>query len=191
MSGKLVLASGSSYKRDMLQRLGIAFEQDAPDIDESRQDGEAPMSLATRLALEKALAVSERHPDAWVLGIDQVIALGDVVFSKPGTEARATEQLMQLQGQVHQLITAMSIVGGGKRATEVTVFEMKMRELTRDEAAQYVSLDQPLDCAGSYKIESAGIGLFEYCRGDDYTAIVGLACTKVRPLLKSTGFFDV
>ena len=187
----LVLASGSSYRKNLLRRLGVSFDVDAPDVDESRRDGETPARLAQRLARAKAEAVAERTPDAWVIGSDQVIALGKDVLSKPGTAERARAQLARLQGKEHQLMTAVCVIGpDGRRGESLTTYRMKMRTLDEREIAEYVAEDSPLDCAGSYRIESAGIGLFESLAGDDYTAIVGLPLTRVRAHLEELGYFD-
>lgn len=186
-----MLASGSTYRQRLLTRLDVSFFVDPADIDESRRDGESPRELAIRLSREKAIAVSDRHPDAWVIGSDQVIALGDRILHKPGTAQRAREQLQTLQGTAHDLLTGVCVVApGGRRAEALSEYRMTMRRLTHDEIAAYVARDEPLDCAGSYKIESAGIGLFESLAGEDYTAIVGLPLTRVRALLAELDYFE-
>lgn len=188
---RLVLASGSTYKRQLLERLGLAFTTVAANIDEAALEGEAPEQTAQRLALQKAEAVRRDHPDHWVLGADQVIALGDRRFSKPGNAANARRQLAALSGKTHRLITAVALIGpDGRRFEDVARYEMQMRRLTDAEIAEYVAEDQPTDCAGAYKIEAGGIRLFHALRGDDYTAIVGLPLTRVRQLLERAGFFE-
>lgn len=185
---KLVLASGSSYRRELMGRLGVAFEVQPSSVDETRLPHEAPAALASRLAREKARAVA-RETGGYVIGSDQVIALGDEVFHKPGTPERAEAQLAALSGRAHALITAVVVVApDGREASETMVHEMVMRHLEEDEIRRYVAEDAPLDCAGSYKIEAGGIRLFESLRGDDYTGIVGLPLTTVRRLLDSLGF---
>lgn len=185
---KLVLASSSPYRRELLQRLGHAFESVAPDVDEMPRPGEPATELAVRLARAKAEAVRARHPDAWVVGSDQVAALGDDLLHKPGTASAACEQLRRLSGRTHQLVTAVCVVAPTGVAEDVVVHDMRMRALTDAEIEHYVATDEPLDCAGAYRIEAAGIGLFESLRGDDYTAIVGLPLTTVRRLLSALDF---
>lgn len=181
---ELILASGSTYKRSLLARLGLDFDSRDVDVDEARLDGEAPEEMASRLALAKARAVES---EGWVIGADQVIALGDEIFSKPGTVERAVDQLERLQGQVHRLITAVSVVGETTE-TRALIYEMHMRTFSRAALEAYVRRDRPLDCAGSYKIEEGGIRLFSRMVGDDYTAIVGLPLTVVWQLLGETGY---
>lgn len=184
---KLILASTSSYRRQLLQRLGLPFETASPEVDETRLDGEAPHALAMRLATAKAAAVSAMNLEACVIGSDQVIAIGDQVLSKPHTVQRAIEQLSKLSGDTHHLITAVCVDYNGQRLTRSMTHEMVMRPLTTEEIADYIALDEPLDCAGSYKIEGAGIRLFESLRGDDYTSIIGLPLTLVHRMLRDIG----
>jgi len=184
----LVLASGSAYRRKLLLRLGHEFVVASPDVDETPLPGETPRELATRLARRKAEAVAANHPDDFVIGSDQVIALGDRVFHKPGSAPAARQQLAELSGKTHQLITAVCVISPGGDAEDVMVHEMRMRQLGEAEITGYVYEDEPYDCAGSYKIESGGIRLFEYMRGDDHTSIIGLPLTMVRRLLDTLGF---
>ncbi|MGM0555773.1 MAG: Maf family protein [Myxococcota bacterium] len=187
---RLILASGSSYKKDLMTRLGVLFETIPAYVDEQRHEGESPAAMAKRLAGAKAIHVQNSHPDAWIIGADQVIHQGERIFQKPRTPERAVEQLAALAGGTHHLLTAVSIASpGAELRTALVGFEMDMRPLTAGEIEAYVEEDQPLDCAGSYKVESGGIRLFRSLRGDDYTAIVGLPLTRVRHLLEQTGFF--
>jgi septum formation protein len=185
----LILASGSTYKRQLMERLGLAFEVSAADVDESVLGDETPGQTAGRLAELKARTVAADHPQAWVVGADQVIALDGQRFSKPGDAASARAQLSRLSGRTHRLITAVAVVApGAELFADQIEYAMQMRSLTDAEIAEYVDRDRPLDCAGSYKIEAGGIGLFRALRGDDYTAIVGLPLTRVRRLLERSGF---
>lgn len=188
----LILASGSSYKREILARLGLPFEGIAAKIDESALPGESPADTARRLARQKAQVVAQAHPGSWVLGGDQIIALGSRRFSKPQTPERARQQLAALSAQTHQLLTAVALVTpAGEVSDDLAEYQMEMRALTSAQIAQYIAEDQPLDCAGSYKIEAGGIRLFHAMRGDDYTAIIGLPLTRVHTLLERAGFFDL
>lgn len=188
---RLILASGSSYKRELLGRLGFEFESIPSFVSEEPGQGESPVATAQRLAAAKVVDVRESHPDAWVIGADQVIHLSDRIFHKPGTPDKAVEQLLELSGQTHTLLTAVAVATPeGSIESDLVRFEMEMRALTRAEATAYVDEDQPVDCAGSYKIESAGIKLFRRLNGDDYTAVIGLPLTRVWRLLELTDFID-
>jgi len=184
-----VLASGSTYKQSLMARLGYPFTIDPADIDETPGADEAPRAIAERLALEKARHVALRHPDALVLGCDQVIALDGAQLHKPRTRERAIEQLLMLQGHTHDLFCAIALVSPDGSARAATVhYAMTMRPMTRELIERYVHEDEPLDCAGSYKLEQGGVRLFSSMRGDDYTAIVGLPLTRVHALLDEVGF---
>src|SRR5690554_5819278 len=154
---RLILATESPYKIELLQRLDLRFEALAAHIDEARRPGESPRAMASRLAIEKARHIAAKHPDAYVLGADQVIALDDHIFQKPGTVDRAVAQIMQLQGKTHQLITAIALCSpSGQELASGCAFEMVMRPLTEAQARAYVEADQLLGCAGSYRIEARG-----------------------------------
>ncbi len=151
--------------------------------------GEDPIALAARLAAAKAQVAAREVPDAFIIGSDQVIAVDGQVLSKPGTPERACAQLAMLSGRIHELITAVHVVAPtGEQACDVMIHEMAMRTLSAGEIERYVAADEPLDCAGSYKIEARGIALFRSLRGDDYTSIIGLPLTLVRRLLDDLGF---
>ncbi|MEZ5977801.1 MAG: nucleoside triphosphate pyrophosphatase [Planctomycetota bacterium] len=173
---RLVLASTSTYRRDLLARLGLPFEQRAPRVDEDawKAKGLAPRDLAAALAREKARAVAAELPGATVIGSDQVCALGDLVLDKPGSEERAREQLARLAGRTHELLTAVCVLGPDGEWEHLDVATLAVRALDAEQVARYVAADRPLDCAGSYKLESRGIALFESLACADHTAIVGL-----------------
>lgn len=187
----LVLASSSPYKRALLSRLAIEFDAHASGIDETPKKDEKPTQLADRLAKAKARAVARDFPKSYVLGSDQVIALGDQIFHKPESRQGAIDQLTALQGHTHRLINSICLrTPRGDISTDQVVYEMVMRPLTRSQIISYVDADEPLDCAGSYRIEAAGIRLFEATRGDDPTAIEGLPLTRVWTLLVAVGWTD-
>ncbi len=187
----LILASSSPYKRDLLGRLGLPFRAVSPELDERRGPGESPLKMARRLAADKADALTDAFPEAAILGSDQVIALGDRIFGKPGTAQRAVEQLGALQGRTHQLITAVQLrMPDGSHHRAEASYQMQMRSLNPDQIRAYVDEDHPLDCAGAYRIEKAGIRLFEATRGDDPTAIEGLPLISVWSILLAAGFHD-
>ncbi|MCA9533684.1 MAG: septum formation protein Maf [Myxococcales bacterium] len=187
----LVVATTSRYRLELLGRLGVPFSSVAHRCDEDafKGCGKAPRELACALAREKAESVAADHPGAFVLGSDLVCVLGDEILSKPGSPARAEAQLARLSGATHQLITALALRHpGGRVAERVSVHPMRMRPLTPEAIARYVAADEPLDCAGSYKIEGRGIALFESIGGDDFTGIVGLSLIALTDLLLEAGF---
>jgi septum formation protein len=174
---RLVLASTSAYRRELLGRLGLAFEVASPGVDESahKTRGLAPRALAAELARAKAEAVAARlGSDAVVIGSDQVCTAFGEVFDKPGTAERAVAQLARLAGHTHELVTCVHVVGPGGAWSHTDVARLTMRALDHAALVRYVAADAPLDCAGSYKLEARGIALFERLECADHTAIVGL-----------------
>ncbi|MBV2262910.1 MAG: Maf family nucleotide pyrophosphatase [Thauera sp.] len=186
---KIVLASTSAYRRMLLERLQLPFETDRPETDESPLPGEAPAATAERLALEKARAVAARWPGALIIGSDQVAHLGDEVFGKPGTEARAIAQLQRMRGQTVVFHTALAVLDtrSGHAQVEGVPTHVRFRELSDDEIRRYVERERPLDCAGSAKSEGLGIALLEAMRGDDPTALIGLPLIALSRMLRVAG----
>ena len=186
---RLVLASTSTFKASLLARLRLPFETSDPGVDEVHIEGESASVRAERLALEKARACA--RDDAFCIGADQVIALGETMFDKPETIDRAVEQLMALAGRTHELLCCCATVSpSGEEQVTTVRFQMTMRAFDEARARDYVVRDQTTQCAGSYKIESEGIALFESMRGDDFTAIIGLPLTVVQTQLEALRFFD-
>ena len=186
----LILASTSPYRRRLLERLGLPFICIDPAVEESIRDGESPRDRACRLATVKALAVAETLQDeAIIIGSDQVACLGSEILHKPGTPEAAEQQLAASSGQTVQFWTAVSVwtSPGAPPAQRVVPCKVKMRMLSTDEISRYVALDQPLDCAGSFKWESLGITLFEAMRTDDPTALEGLPLIALSELLREAG----
>lgn len=185
----VVLASTSPYRRELLGRLGIPFTAVAPACDEDalKDPALAPQALAERLAEAKALSLAGTQPDAAVIGSDQVCALESRILGKPGTPERAREQLAALAGREHRLITAVAIAHRGRVHRHTSIARLRMRALTADEIARYVERDRPTDCAGSYKLERAGIALFDAIDCDDHTAITGLPLLALCALLRTCG----
>ena len=186
----LILASTSPYRRRLLERLRLPFTCIDPEIEESLQDGESPKARACRLATEKALLAAETLQDeAIVIGSDQVACLGSEILHKPGTPEAAIAQLTASSGQTVQFWTGVSLwTSPGEAPTQrVVPCEVKIRELNADEISRYVALDQPLDCAGSFKWESLGITLFEAMRTDDPSALEGLPLITLSELLREAG----
>ncbi len=185
----VALASSSPYRKQLLERLGIPFECVAPGVDEAAARGAetSPIAIARTLARAKAAAVAKDRPKDVVIGSDQVCALGEEVLGKPGSKAAAIEQLGKLQGHEHLLITAVAVQRGGEVEDFVEVTTLRMRKLQKAEITRYVELDEPLDCAGSYKFERAGIALFDRVEGEDHTAIQGLPLLKLAAALRRLG----
>lgn len=189
MNVAIILASTSVYRRELLSRLLPDFRCVAPDVDEQQFHGAkmSPAEIAVRLAYEKSKAVAVRFPEAIVIGSDQLVDLGQQVLGKPGTEPSAVRQLMSLSGRSHRLLTAVCVIGPHKQVEFVNTTTLTMRSLQTREAERYVRRDQPLDCAGSYRIESLGISLFEKIETEDFTAIMGLPLMQLSLVLRDFG----
>ncbi len=184
----LILATSSPYKIELMEKLGIPFEATSSSFEEISTQRLSVQDQALRFSEGKALDVLKRYPDATIIGADQIISLDERIFSKPGTRENAIDQLHALSGRVHQLTCAISVLDKTTSFSSSTVFEMEMRSLSSKEIEDYIDLDSPLKCCGSYKIESFGIGLFRRLEGKDYTAIIGLPLTEVRLLLEKIGY---
>ena len=186
---RLVLGSTSPYRRDLLQRLRLPFDTDAPRVDETPRPGEAPAALALRLALEKAHEVASRHPGAVVIGADQVADLAGQALGKPGSHGRAVAQLQALRGQRVVFHTAVAVVRAdtGFAQALLAPVTVTFRDLADAEIEHYLQLEQPYDCAGSAKCETLGIALLEAIESDDPTALVGLPLIRTCALLRQAG----
>ena len=187
---QIVLASGSRYRRALLDQIGLTYRVCPPDIQEAAQPHESPRTTAARLAGEKARAVSARYPDALVIGSDQVGTLDErTAFSKPAGHAEAVRQLEGMSGRTVHFHTAVCLVNGPKareRAALVST-EVRFRPLNRPAIEAYLRRDQPYDCAGSAKIESLGIALVERVTSDDPSALLGLPLIALIDLLAAEG----
>jgi 7-methyl-GTP pyrophosphatase len=189
---ELILASTSPYRRQLLERLGLPFRALAPTVNEGAIqalfDAGSAAELAEHLAIAKAVSVSRREPDATIIGSDQVCVCEDRILNKPGTAAAATEQLAFLADKMHQLITAICVWHEGATLRHRDVTTLTMLPLSGDQIERYVAADEPLDCAGSYKLEARGIGLFETIESSDHTAITGLPLLAAARLLRQAGW---
>jgi len=185
----LILASTSRYRRELLARLRLPFEVVAPEVDESPRPGEAPATLAQRLALAKAREVATRHPQTVVIGADQVCDLDGEAMGKPGSHARAVEQLTRLAGRRVVFQTALAVVRSDTAYAQALLapVEVRFRALSAGEIERYLRLEQPYDCAGSAKCETLGIALLESIDSDDPTALVGLPLIRTARLLREAG----
>lgn len=188
MHGTLVLASTSPYRRALLARLQLSFEQENPRVDEAARPRELPRDRAQRLAAAKALAVAARRPGALVIGSDQVAALGTHVFDKPGTTAVAREQLRRCSAQWVDFHTAVALARNDRIVSDHTALtRVLFRPLSQSAVERYVELEPALDCAGSFRWEGLGISLFERLEGDDPTALEGLPLIGLCALLRAAG----
>jgi septum formation protein len=186
---RLILASTSRYRRELLQRLRLPFDVVSPGVDEAALAGELPAALATRLALAKAHAVAASSADAVVIGSDQVAELDGHAIGKPGSHERAVAQLKMLSGQRVVFHTAVAVVRrdrGFERALLAPV-DVVFRHLSSDQIERYLQLDMPYDCAGSAKSEALGVALLESIDSDDPTALVGLPLIRTCALLREAG----
>ena len=188
-SRRLVLASTSPYRRELLQRLRLEFDVVAPNVEESPRGDEAPLALALRLALAKADAASRDDPDAIVIGSDQIAELDGSTLGKPGNHAKATLQLQAMRGRRVVFHTAVAVVcaATGFRSCEVASVAVTFRALSDADIERYLRAEQPYDCAGSAKVETLGIALLDSIESDDPTAIVGLPLIRTCALLRRAG----
>jgi septum formation protein len=191
----LILASTSRYRRALLERLGVAFSCVAPGVDEAGLAGESGLALVARLARAKAAAVAAQHPQAWVIGSDQVAVLApaggpEVILGKPGTAARCMQQLQDCSGQTLSFITGVAVVQheSGQRREFIDTTRVRYRSLDRSTIERYVEREQPLDCAGGFKSEALGITLCESIESIDPTGLIGLPLIGVAALLREAGF---
>lgn len=189
-SDLIVLASSSSYRRDLLQRLKIPFQIFAPDIDESPRAGETPRDTALRLSREKALAARDRFPDALIIGSDQVAVLDGIQLGKPGNRENALRQLQSASGREVVFHTALSLVNArtGRVQSEVIPVTVRFRKLSDALIDRYLDKEQPYDCAGSARSEAMGIALCECIESRDPTALIGLPLITLVSMLQNEGF---
>jgi septum formation protein len=186
----LILASTSKYRGALLSQLGWTFEALNPGVDEDKikNENKSPSDIALTLSRYKAEAVFARRPDACVIGSDQVCTMNGMIFSKPGTIEKATEQISLMQGKSHELLTAVTVLWPGGSQSFVNRTVLQMRTLSLKDIHTYVKEDLPLDCAGSYKLESRGIKLFEKIEMNDHTAIIGLPLIELTSVLLKLGY---
>jgi septum formation protein len=189
MPAAIVLASSSPYRRQLLERLQLPFDVEAPEVDEASRAGETPLQLARRLALLKASTVGLRHPNAIVIGSDQVAEADGVTIGKPGGHQDALRQLLQMQGRTVLFHSALAVVRRADGHSEVDCVDtlVRFRRLSREALEAYLLIERPYDCAGSAKIESLGICLVEAVRSDDPTALIGLPLIRLISMLAGCG----
>lgn len=189
MSPPVVLASTSPYRKELLEKLGLPFSTKKPLCDEEAFKAQItdPIQLATSLAREKAQSLMGKG--LCVIGGDQVAALeNNQILGKPGSIEKACEQLSRMQGKTHRLITALCVIYDERFYPLLDITEITMRTLTAQQIQNYVEMDQPLDCAGSYKIEKSGLTLMSEIKCEDFSAIQGIPVIQLVKLLSSLGY---
>lgn len=187
---RLLLASSSPYRRELLTRLGLAFSCASPNIDESPKTKEAPKDLAIRLAKSKAQALASTHPGHWIIGSDQVAALPDgTLLSKPKTYSKAVQQLTQSSNKSVNFFTGLALldVDSERLQTCCEQFTVHFRKLTTSEIEAYLNREEPYDCAGSFKMEGLGITLFRELQGQDPNSLIGLPLIALNSMLIAWG----
>ncbi len=194
----LILASTSRYRAEQLARLGVPFRQAAPTCDEEALKREflasnvdladRPRALAQFLARAKALSVAAGAPHAVVIGADQLACLDSDILGKPGDPERAAATLARMAGRTHRLVTAVCVVAAGREHPFCDVTALTMRRLCAAAIARYIAADNPIDCAGAYKLERRGIALFSRIDSADQTAITGLPLIALADVLATLGF---
>ncbi|GAB4294059.1 MAG: nucleoside triphosphate pyrophosphatase [Thiohalomonadaceae bacterium] len=186
---KLVLASTSPYRRELLGRLGLTFDTAAPNTDETRLHGETPKQLVRRLAEAKARAVAKEFPHALIIGSDQVAVLGDRILGKPGDHATAVQQLTAACGRRVTFLTGLCLYNSGSDHCQVDVvpYTVEFRTLNAVQIENYLKREQPYNCAGSFKSEGLGISLFRRMEGEDPNALIGLPLIRLIDMLTAEG----
>lgn len=185
----LILGSTSRYRKELLARLCIPFQVEAPEVDETPLAQEAPEDLALRLAVAKARAVANKYPDAVVIGSDQVADLDGEPLGKPGNHTNAVKQLKRMRGKTVIFQTALSVVcvATGFEQTDLAAVKVTFRDLTDAEIESYLKAEEPYDCAGSAKSEGLGIALLAAIHNDDPTALIGLPLIRTCHMLRAAG----
>ncbi len=186
---RLILASSSSTRRQMLTNLGLSFESISPDIDERRKADESPTELATRLAKQKAEAVAANQPNALVIGSDQVATLDGKQLHKPGNRENAIAQLSAGSGRSMHFVSAVALASQGQ-PTEVRSnhYRVKLRQLSQQDINAYVQIEDVTQCAGSFRSEGLGAALFEEHEGNDPSTLMGMPLIALCDLLIAAGY---
>jgi septum formation protein len=187
---RLILASTSIYRRQLLDRLRIPYAVVAPSTDETPRHDESPAALSERLARAKADAVATLYPDAWVIGSDQVAERDGIAVGKPGDHVHATGQLRRASARILRFHTAICLrcIAADSASIHRDVTDVAFRALDDATIERYLLAERPYDCAGSFKSEGLGIALFESIRSDDPTALIGLPMISVARMLRDAGF---
>lgn len=185
----LILGSTSPFRKELLNKLGLSFATDTPDIDETIREGEPPQELVQRLALQKAQVVARRHSNALIIGSDQIACIGYDILGKPGNRERAIAQLTQAAGQRVSFYTGLCLLNSNSGEYQVVCepFHVHFRKLNQAQIERYLDTEEPYNCAGSFKSEGLGISLFERLEGDDPNALIGLPLIRLIAMLEQEG----
>ncbi len=185
----LILGSSSPFRAEILGKLNLPFSTASPDIDETPYEGESPIALVERLSRQKAMAIAESHPDALIIGSDQVAVIGNQILGKPGDHQTARQQLAMSSGKTVRFLTGLALYNAqdGKMQSLVAPFDVTFRMLNEDDIEHYLLAEQPYNCSGSFKSEGLGICLFERLNGDDPNTLIGLPLIQLTKLLKNVG----
>ncbi len=185
----IVLASSSSYRRELLTRLQLPFTCHSPEIDETPLTNESPQALVQRLALTKARALAEHYPEHLIIGSDQVAVLDQQIIGKPGHAEGAAQQLSAASGRSVVFLTGLAVIDTRTDIEQVDLvpFTVHFRSLSAAQIQRYIALEQPFDCAGSFKSEGLGVSLFSATEGSDATSLVGLPLIRLCDMLNACG----
>lgn len=186
---QLILGSSSPFRKAILDKLNIPYETASPDIDETPDDMEQPSDYVARLAQEKARALQNKYPDALIIGSDQAAVINGAIIGKPGNHAAAVKQLQDASGQTVTFYTGLCLLNAktGQAQLETVPFHVHFRHLTDQMIDNYLQLEQPYNCAGSFKSESAGIALFDRLEGDDPNTLIGMPLIRLIRMLENEG----
>jgi septum formation protein len=186
---KLILASSSPYRRELLERLKIPFEVSAPDVDETPRSGETPSAMVERLSIEKAQKIAGGRPGTLVIGSDQVAVYNGAIVGKPHSHDKAVEQLRSASGKAVTLYTGLALVNADTRRIQIEVipYRVTFRTLSDAQIESYLRKEQPYSCAGSVRSEGLGIALLEKFEGDDPNTLIGLPLIRLVRMLENEG----
>lgn len=186
---RIILGSTSPFRRNLLEKLGIEFIIEAPDINEQILPGESPQDFVSRLAREKAETVGQNHDHALIIGSDQAACIGEQIIGKPGNRENATAQLQNASGKQVSFYTGLCLLNtsNGRKQTICETFHVHFRKLSLPQIERYIDKEQPYNCAGSFKSEGLGIALFKRLEGDDPNALIGLPLIRLVSMLAKEG----
>jgi MAF protein len=186
---KIILASTSPFRKAILEKLGIAFDTQSPDVDETPLENETPEQLVARLSLSKAKAVADSLNDGLVIGSDQVAVIDGKILGKPGDHEKAVKQLQFASGKTVTFLTGLCLYNAKTKQHQVEVvpFNVVFRDLSEQQIDNYLKKEQPYNCAGSFKSEALGITLFEKLEGDDPNTLIGLPLIRLVRMLENEG----
>jgi len=185
----LILASSSIYRKKLLDTLGFDYQCISPDIDETVLPEETTTQLVARLALAKAQKVAQQQTNSLIIGSDQAATVDGIILNKPLTTAKAQQQLQLCSGKKVTFLTGLCLFDSSDNSHQLATiaYHVYFRELSDAEIAQYIALEQPLNCAGSFKVEGLGISLFEKLEGDDFNSLIGLPVIELLKMLRAKG----